>query len=406
MVNRRRKSFAEAHALLGELRELHPAIRDNVYATPRQLQPLKSLQKLLVKEIIRAERKLRRSKAMLKTLDPAQAPEAIILLEERIEIYHHLAYIWRCFGDAVAFLFMDKFALKQAFFNTHNLSAKQDAGFLTDKEGLSVEWRVMEGFIARGIPALLNDLTNTIRHGDVCVMIGPDPHLIEVKSGKLDSRGRRQRESIRQIMKFLETDETDALRGLGKLRRAEHVTSEMVYTDVMNECIAVATKNGKAWRSPEDGLCYIAIEEGSVEDILAEFKFTRPAVFLLNGFKAQRIWSPYSPFTLSICDREALFKFIWGDICLAVIYDLDALRRMAESQGLKIDFPSPEMDYAFELARAGVSGHIRLSNQMFSRLAFEFTSPTWLFHETVKSLDRHSTATINEDAVGDESSFN
>ena len=180
MVKRRRTSFARAHTLLGELRTPRPVIHDAVYATPRQLQALKSLQKLLIKEIIRAERKIRRSKSILKTLE-AVAPEATAQLKERIESYRHLAYIWRCFGDAIAFLFMDKFALKQTFFNTHNCNAKQDAGFLAGKAGLSGEWMVMEEFLSKGIPALISDLTNTIRHGDVCVMIGPEPHLIEVK---------------------------------------------------------------------------------------------------------------------------------------------------------------------------------------------------------------------------------
>ena len=141
-------------------------------------------------------------------------------------------YIWRCFGDAIAFLFMDKFALKQTFFNTHNCNAKQDAGFLAGKAGLSGEWMVMEEFLSKGIPALISDLTNTIRHGDVCVMIGPEPHLIEVKSGTLDSRGRRQKNSIRQLMEFFKTDEAEGLRGLGKVRRVAHSDSELFYVEL------------------------------------------------------------------------------------------------------------------------------------------------------------------------------
>ncbi|MEQ8962511.1 MAG: hypothetical protein RLP02_32065, partial [Coleofasciculus sp. C2-GNP5-27] len=181
------------------------------------MEPLRALQQLLIKEIVRAERKVRRSKAILKTLDQAMAPERIAGLEYRIEAYRHIAYIWRCFGDAVAFLFMDKFALKQTFFNTHNLNPKQDAGFLADKEGLPREWEVMSTLLDHGVPALLTDLTNTIRHGDVCAMIGPDPQLIEVKSGQLDSRGRRQVNSIRQIMSFFAVDEAEGLRGLEKI---------------------------------------------------------------------------------------------------------------------------------------------------------------------------------------------
>ncbi|WP_400768693.1 hypothetical protein [Methylosinus sporium] len=370
------------------------------FATPRQLQALKSLQKLLIKEIVRAERKIRRSKFILKTLESV-APEKIAQLNDRIEGYRHVAYIWRCFGDAIAFLFMDKFALKQTFFNTHNSNAKQDAGFLADKEGLCGEWMVMEEFLAKGIPALLSDLTNTIRHGDVCVMIGPDPHLIEVKTGTVDRRGRRQKNSIRQLTTFFKTDEAEGLRGLGKVRRVVHSDRESVYLDSLNECIRIAMKNGAAWRSPENGLYYIAISDGPIgfDEVFAELKLTRPAVFFLNEFKARRSWSPYYPFTLSICDREALFRFIWGDICLVVIYDLDVLRRLAESEGVKIDFQPPGSECAFELTRTGDEGRIGLGSLMFSRLAFDFTSPAWLLREAIGHYDRHKATANAQDVV-------
>ena len=160
-------------------------------------------------------------------------------------------------------------------------------------------------------------------------------------------------------------------------------------------------KNGAAWCSPEDGLYYIAITEGRIgfEEIVTELKLIRPVVFLLNEFKAQRNWSPYSPFTLSIRDREALFRFIWGDIYLTVIYDLDALRRLAESEGDKIDFEPPGSDYAFELTRAGGEGQIKLASQLFSRLAFDFTSPAWLLREAIGHYDRHTATANAEDAV-------
>jgi hypothetical protein len=71
----------------------------------------------------------------------------------------------------------------------------------------------MEEGLAAGIPCLLADLTNTIRHGDVCFMVGADPRLVEVKTGrKLDRRGRRQIKSIEQLQRFFETDHASGLR--------------------------------------------------------------------------------------------------------------------------------------------------------------------------------------------------
>ncbi|WP_210168403.1 hypothetical protein [Afipia sp. Root123D2] len=377
--------------MLDELCKSHLTIRNAVYTTSQQLQPLKSLQKLLIKEITRAERKIRRSKSILRTCDTAQAQEASTALQERIEQYRHLAYTWRCFGDAIAFLFMDKFALKQTLFNTHNVNAKQDAGFIADKEGLSKEWSIMENLLDKGIPALLTDITNTIRHGDVCIMIGPDPHLIEIKSGKFDGRGRRQRNSIRELLNFFETDEAEGLRGFEKIRRITHDTSEVVYVDAMNDCIREAMRSGTAWRSPEEGLYYVAITAGdvSIENILVELGVTQPMAFSLNEVKARRAWSPYSPFTLSIRNCRALFGFIWGEIYIAVFYEPDALQRLAECRGYKLEFQPSESEIAFELTRLGDGRQIRVASQMFFRLAFDFTSPAWILCVAIENLNRH-----------------
>ena len=56
--------------------------------------------------------------------------------QNRIERVRDLAYVWRCFGDAIAFLYMDKYALKHTYFNTENVNPKGNAGFLSGKDGL------------------------------------------------------------------------------------------------------------------------------------------------------------------------------------------------------------------------------------------------------------------------------
>lgn len=388
MVKRRRASFERAHALLQELRTVRAATLESAYATPNQLRPLRSLQALLIKEITRAERKTRRSKLILKSLDASGAPEAAAAISKRIEEYRHLAYVWRCFGDAVAFLFLDKFGLKQTFFSTHNMHAKQDAGFLADKAGLSREWSELEAWLDRGVPALLSDLTNTIRHGDLCLMLASDPILIEVKSGEIDRRGRRQQMSINQLAEFFATDKINGLRGLGELRRVTHPVPEVVYVDHLNECIASALSRGAAWCSPEEGLYYVAITDSSinVEHFLSQLNLAQPMVFSLNEVKAHRGWSPYSPFTLSIRDEEALFRFIWGDVYLLVLYEPAALRTLAEARGFEIEFQFDE-DYALEITRPGQEGKIGLASQMLHRLAFDFTSPAWLLHTTLAQFE-------------------
>jgi hypothetical protein len=171
MLGYRRKSFAQAHAMLNALR-----------ANQDDLGMLKALQQLLCRELLRAERKIRELKSELKNnaqTGGASAPKRSSFLRNRIEGLRQCAYVWRCFGDAIAFTYMDKFALKQCFYSTEKDKPKSPAGFIADKSGLSNEIALLEFALKKRVPALLADLTNTIRHGDICLMSGSDPALIE-----------------------------------------------------------------------------------------------------------------------------------------------------------------------------------------------------------------------------------
>ncbi|TAZ47128.1 hypothetical protein ELH75_32050 (plasmid) [Rhizobium leguminosarum] len=59
-------SFERAHGLLEEIRNLRAAMGAGVTPSPTMLHPLWLLQRLLVKEITRAERKIRRIKSILR----------------------------------------------------------------------------------------------------------------------------------------------------------------------------------------------------------------------------------------------------------------------------------------------------------------------------------------------------
>jgi hypothetical protein len=95
MLGHRKKSFADAHAMLITLR-----------ANPIDLATLKALQQLLCREIVRTEKKIRELKAERKavtTTGGKQAKRRSSILIARIEKIRHCAYVWRCFGDAIAF---------------------------------------------------------------------------------------------------------------------------------------------------------------------------------------------------------------------------------------------------------------------------------------------------------------
>jgi hypothetical protein len=219
MLGYRKKSFVDAHAMLATLR-----------GKPTDLATLNALQQLLCREIVRTERKIRELKAERKavmTTGGKRAKRRSSILLDRIEKIRHCAYVWRCFGDAIAFSYMDRFALKQTFYSTEHPHEKQNAGFLSDKVGLATEIAYLEFALEESIPALLVDLTDTIRHGDVCLMGEADPFLIEIKAGsEVDRRGRRQKRGLAKLREFFKNDRAEGLRGAAGIRRVAPSTSK------------------------------------------------------------------------------------------------------------------------------------------------------------------------------------
>jgi len=379
MLGYRKKSFADAHAMLASL-------RDDL----SDLGTLKGLQQLLYREIVRTEKKIRELKAernAVTTTGGKQAKRRSSILLSRIDKIRHCAYVWRCFGDAIAFSYMDRFALKQTFYSTERPREKQGAGFLSDKAGRATEIAYLEFAFENDIPALLVDLTDTIRHGDICLMGEPDPFLIEVKAGsKVDSRGRRQIRGLAKLREFYENDLAEGLRGAVGIRRVAPSVPGRDYIKELNECVSEAMKDGHAVRKPENGLYYIAMsstmssESLQVSDILDRLELKKSWVIALNEFKIERRWAPYYPFILSIADKDHLWAFIRGDLYVVVIVEQDRLCHLAREKGydatLTID-REPGVGGLTIRNPADATG-MSVSSHFLARIAFEFLSPEWV----------------------------
>jgi hypothetical protein len=386
MLGYRRKSFRAAHAFLEELR-----------ADPRKLSTLSSLQYLLIAEITTAEQKIRALKKALASsirAESANAPsERPTHLENRIEGLRQLNFVWRCFGDAIAFIYMDKHALKHTYYNTTNTNPKQGAGFLLGKEGLKSELAVMEEALADGIPCLLVDLTNTIRHGDIVFMVGPDPRLVEVKIGpKVDRRGRKQVQNINQLHDFFETDHAEALRGM-TVQRVEFREPERSYIHEMNACIEAAVEHGYSIISPERGLHYVALAGGAppIGTVFELVGAKRPWVFSLNAHKSARDWAPYLPFVLSLRSRVRLYQFLQGTLYLLVVVDTDAVCVFAANRGFAAEFDFANVDLPLKMTKTdlGPDAQISVSSHMLRRIGLEFVSPQWMIDAAFESFERN-----------------
>ncbi|WP_404292147.1 hypothetical protein ACD578_07915 [Microvirga sp. RSM25] len=384
MLGYRRKSFRAAHSFLAELR-----------AEPSNFDALWSLQRLLIREIRRVEERIRASKKELKSLELVSSDKGserrISYLINRVERLRSLNFVWKCFGDAVAFLYMDKFALKQTYYSTYGSSPKQDAGFLTDKEGFEAELALLEKALADGFPALLVDLTNTIRHGDVCLMIGPDPHLVEVKTGrKLDKRGKKQAKSIEQLHDFFESDVAHGLRGMREIYRVEYQGSDQSYAIEINNCIEKAYETGSALINPETGLYFLAItDDQPLGKLFQQIDVRRPWVLYLNQFKANRNWMPYYPFSLTIRTERHLYDFFRGELHLLTVIDVEALRDLAAEKGFIANFDPSDLDTPFKLTKPGITGRAGISAHLLKRIGLEFTSPRWIVDGVIEGFRRN-----------------
>lgn len=355
---------------------------------------LLALQRRLVRLLCRTERRVARLKRLRAALNAAKRrgrldkKEAAALKDrigrvgDAIETAQHMLFIWRCFGDGIVFLYCDKYALKHMLYDSTDYSVKPHAGALLGKDGFRLEWRVLSTALKREYPAVLCDITNTLRHGDVCILVGPDPFPVEVKSSSnRNARVDRQLSGLKQLHDFLATDEAVNFRGLKHVKRVVAPVSEINHGVVMNECIAQARRDGIGQASPAEGLTYFCTRDAEQIDELDFGSGSGKMLTLLNELKREGKWMPYYPFTLSIRDTTALYEFISGEISIGILLDTTVLVQMFTDHGLDaqfVDDPNFEIVVRRLGADSATSAMAAISTQSFARIFFEFESLSWL----------------------------
>lgn len=374
MFGYRRASFGKAAAMLSTIRK-----------QPGDVRTLFHLQELLIAEIKLAERRVRENKALAK----AEGGEKSEFFETRAQAHRQSIYYWKAFGDAVAFLYCDRFALKHLYYNTHNLNVRQDGGFISGSEGFEQEFIALQKLLETGCPAVLCDLTNTIRYGDICVLIGDDPIVIEVKSSNSkDQRQARQKRNIQTLRQFYETDISHGLRGCSTVHRVPVQSAPKSFDEALNQCIAESYREGYALKSPEPGVCYVSISRKvEVKDVLEQANLVDPWIFNLNEVKRERAWSPYYPFTLLIQSEQALYNFIMGRLFLVVLLDMAVMKDLVRSMGWtpKLDMGSP---YPLWATRNGASEEqAGISEHLLARAAIEALSLRWVVEEGIRGFE-------------------
>lgn len=351
---------------------------------PKQFSLLYDVQKTLVCRIKYLERRIAQTKKqqkLLKSLRKSgelsrwQLKDHQKQLIKRSKEYQYLLYCFRHIGDGFAHLLFNKWDIKP-------LSAKQPSGDLTGRTGLRKEINSLRLLIKAGLPAMFTDLTNCLRHGDICVSIDGAPLVGEVKSNQnVNARVSRQIKGIERFQDYLITDQAEDLFGMNRVRRVELDLYEIDYRGSLNELIQNAKKVGYAVRDVEPGLRYAVFWHDCGMPVLRSlFKGMRaPIGFFLNEAKSLTAWTPYYPFVLSIRDPEDVMAFVGGDLIIMVIVDHAAIQEQSNSLGCLVEpVNEPFRGFRFKTIEDGSTpGECLVSAHFFSRIAFEFVSLQW-----------------------------
>jgi hypothetical protein len=351
------------------------------------------LQRYLVRSIFQCEkrvRRLRKARARCKRYlarsrvnkEQARVVKGLITgLDKKIKSLHRAIFLWRCFGDGIAFIYQSKYALKHLFYDGEYMP-KQGPGFISGKTGFRMEYKLLMQGIHMNVPVVLSDVTNVIRHGDLCALAGSDPLVVEMKSSRnTNARTERQVSGMREISQFFRDDYAESFRGMRNVHRVEVSPEEVNHSSCMNECMRDALAGGSAVRHPEPGLTYLAFNSKFLEDSSRVDEFLdREAApgSVLFVLTPDETWLPSYPFTLSF-EPSNLVPFIHGAIQVAVIIDALEIQRALAERGMT-SWGLMDGSWAFQIAmNAGKSDQsvFRVSERNFGRIALEFQSLAW-----------------------------
>ena len=376
MIARRRAAFLK---LCGLLRAIEADLDD--------LVSVRALNLGVLKEILRDEGHVRRQRGMLKDLrrqlkterplkvEAGRLRAAITRCERTIRRYEDQLYVWRCIGDGLAYAYIDSLNLKHAFFDSASPEPKPSAGFISGKSGLAAELGLLLSALDHKVPAVLSDITNSVRYGDLCLLGASDPHFVEVKSRRaLNQRGERQAARLAQLEAFLATDFAEGFRGSPHVRRVDLGLTPRDRVEDFNLCLRSARADGYNLVCPERGLVYVATVPGArFDDVENKFPMTAPIVFQPNLELVTHNWAPYRPLTNSIRDLGDLYEVMVGNLHLVVIVDAAVICDRVAQPGWRVSMLD-HRDASMLIEHGASGGKVVISRQLFGRLGYEFMS--------------------------------
>jgi hypothetical protein len=365
-----------------------------------------NLQEILIQKITYVEQQIRRLKANIKALHKLlgskglgldkdaskKAKNGIARYHVQLEEYQELLAIMRWIGDALAFSFLDRYDIKPLGFH------KENAGFLSGKRGSRRERKIFRAVFNWGRIAILNDLTNCLRYGDITVFDKNGRYYIfEVKSSKNRSkRVARQVNEAERILEYLRTDHIDRLYGVeGDIQRVAVHAKPEYHISQINDLIVDAMAKGNCYKEVEDGLYYVAtIKPDPETPKQISQRCTGKVIFVLVNPKMYRGMA-YYPLSLSILNPEALYLLCAGKLFIVIAIDVGVVEEKLEANGIRLEAISENEDYALSVRRIqpanGQPSEMKIGGHLFNRVFTEFMSLDWIVQWIVTSMKTDTT---------------
>lgn len=354
-----------------------------------------ALQMSVLVKILRLEKRIRDLRTLVATdrarladvSGPRLSKADALVLKSRIE--RHRTGIDRCrraliltrsITDGLAFLVLPKWDIKP-------LSFKEAAGFISGKTGLGLELRVLRALAKKGEVAIMNDLTNCVRYGDITVPRNPAPLIFEIKSASADnSRTRRQLVKARKVAEYLTTDVSRNWQGTGwTVIRRPLESAERHHRRRLVRLIEQAVESGDAVSWPEPGVCYCCLGRSPVKEVVERLRhrFREPPMAYLL-FPVDRFPNYYYPLTLSIANSNAWWNVVSGEVSLMVLIDPARVKALGRALGLVVaQLDDAEWLWAVTADDRKPNGDpFHVSHQFFGRVAGEFLNLRWFVQET------------------------
>jgi hypothetical protein len=320
---------------------------NKIQNNPHDLSALRGLQSFLLRQVITVEHRIKRlKKAKGRMLSPkrkgsTKAKSTVLKkfvskVEDRIQDLHQLLFLWKCFGDGIACVYQSSYSLKHLYFDGEYV-VKSEPGFMLGKAGFINEYRLLRKALAMNVPAVLSDLTNVIRHGDICLMGAADPVPVEVKSSaNTNARVRKQQEQLRILHEFFRDDGAVIFRGLPNTKRIEVSAPLVSYEEQINECMSDAQRYGTAVMRPEAGLAYIcgwsdAKWTQSIIDLVMQHQ---TATTLVVALTPELTWLPSKSFTVSMSPANTVL-FMQERLSCFVLIDLAVVKQLLDERALE-----------------------------------------------------------------------